>query len=254
MAKKIVPYVNVCLMIILLLSFFCYVKDQYALSIFIKHLRSELIIDEDKEITIEELYSMQDYLINVINTRSEGFQNKRPIYGYNINYILKTKTGNCGEGTRLIMNILMRFGIPTRRVYLHGPSELHVVPEVKLSEKWMIIESINGPGEDFKSLLRKLELSVSSYFSTGNYRFHYIPKHEIGSYGFRNFSYWPLNALVNNRLFLTELYIHKPPSQITEYVLENPPLIIVFSSCMLLIIFNIILLKNKRKFNRCNMN
>ena len=80
---------------------------------------------------------------------------------------------------------------------------------------------------------------IEDYFDFGPFRYHVTPRRKIHVYNFYNFSYLPFNGILNNRLFKTEIYFHKPVAKFINFLLETPNLMYLVFWIFLLFIMSI---------------
>lgn len=199
----------------------------------------EKIYNISKPYDKEEVITLVKHYQKNINCKDPTIAINRPKIGWTLYTILKRKQGLCGEGARLLFHSLALSGIQSRRIYMHGNNGLHVILEFKNNNKWLIMETINGFGEDFNRKVFETDITLDSLFSIGPYRFHYTPKNYIYNYGINNFSYLPLNGVLNNKTFKTEIYVHKPLPFFVNYILESPDLLYVIILLIILLIINL---------------
>jgi len=207
--------------------------------------RTEALLHLSSNYKNQEIIAIRNHILNDIDFTSPHVAKARPKIGWSVKEIIKKREGLCGEGARLLFHILTKRGINSRRVYLHGNTTLHVILECKINNKWVLLETINGPGDDFKDHLDSLSVGINNLFSFGPYRYYVVPTEFTKKFGFNNFSYLPLNGLFNNSLLKTEIYVHRPLPYIINYLLESPELAKAFFGFVLLFLLNVKMLMSK---------
>lgn len=93
------------------------------------------------------------------NTDIEAFEAldifNRPFLRESTQFLLKHKEGLCGEGTRVLVNVLNRLGFDSTRVTLYDDrlNSAHTLVAVKIDEREFFVDSINS----WPSVTRLLE-------------------------------------------------------------------------------------------------
>jgi hypothetical protein len=194
----------------------------------------------NKPYSDEEILIIRDYIIKDIDCQSPSIAICRPKIGWSVKEIILRKQGLCGEGSRLLYNILAKSKIESRRIYLHGSRCLHIILEYRNSKnKWILLETINGNSEYFKKVIDSNTYTIDSLFTFGPYRYHVSPRSLALLNGFSNYSYFPTNGIFNNGVFLSEVYIHKAPSSFVSLIFERTHLFIIFILIIILLCINI---------------
>ena len=199
--------------------------------------------------TDKDILAVRDYIYNDIDFRCGTIAPSRPQIGWTVRQILKKRQGLCGEGSRLIYHILRKNNIPTRRIYLHGNATLHVIIEYESENgEWVLLETINGPGEEFMQKLDQDMITLDSLFNFGPYRYHVTPKPFASKFGYNNFSYYPLNGLLNNSKFKTEVYVHRPMHSYLNYLSEAHEVFLIkfFFALLMLVNIDLIVVKTRK--------
>jgi len=233
---------NLTIVIFLFYFIALYIQERVFLNMYISKIEKEIHINQS--INYENILAIRNYLIQNLDFTSPEIAKKRSRIGWSITDIISKRQGLCGEGSRLLFFILRHYGIDSRRVYLHGPNNLHVILELKLDNSWRSLETINGPSKMFKDTLDIYRKPITFFFPFSTYRFHIIPSHIMVQNGFANYSYFPFNGLFNSSLFRSEVYIHKPMPFFLTYVSESPPLMYMSCLILFLIILNLAYIKN----------
>lgn len=106
-----------------------------------------------------------------INESSFGTLNlaERPFLREDVGFLLTHKEGVCGEGTRVIVNLLNRLGFDATRITLYNKQlqSAHTLVSVLIDENEFFVDSINSSAEVNKLL-------VNTDISTNDFNFlHY---------------------------------------------------------------------------------
>lgn len=228
--------VNIVIICFLILLFHHFVHEQILLKRYIKKIETETQIS--KPYHTEDIILIRDFVNDNITHMQSDLVEQRPQIGWTVRKILINQQGLCGEGTRLLFHILRQGGVKSRRFYLHGNQCLHVILEYKNSnENWVLLEAINGPGEEWRTALNN-SFTVDSLFNFGPYRYHVTPKKFLENYCYRNFSYSPLNGMLNNKFFKTEIYVHRPAPSIINFLMETHELFLFLFFTAFLVFYN----------------
>jgi len=228
--------INIIIIFFIILLFLHLVQERILLSRYIQEIENEIPIT--KPYDSEDIILVKDFVYNDIDHMSPELVRKRPQVGWTVRKILIQKQGLCGEGTRLLFHILRQGGIESRRLYLHGNQCLHVILEYKNgNKKWVLLETINGPGEEFRNVLDG-NFTIDSLFNFGPYRYHVTPNHFMQNYCYRNFSYLPFNGMLNNKVFKTEIYVHRPAPSIINFLSEKHELFLFILFLTSFVIYN----------------
>ena len=234
---KVKTILSVILSAIIIVFIIKYIHDRIILSSYINTIIDSTELDDNY--SYNDLLKIRDFIERDIDHDSREISLERPKIGWSIGKIINRRQGLCGEGTRLLYHIYNKLGFNSRRVYLHGNTKVHVLLEVKIDNMWVLIESINGPGKYFTEYLDISAKSISDYFLYGPWRYHVTPKEFMYEYGYYNYSYLPLNGLLNNKYTFTEVYVHRPMPAGINYILETPYLLYLTFLLGVLLLINI---------------
>ena len=234
--KLLIILCRVIILIFILINVYHLIQDRVNLGIYLNTIEDRIGIKPP--LSYENILDIRNFVLNDIDSSSINTK-KRPKIGWTLRKIIKNKKGLCGEGARLLFHILNYYNLDSRRVYLHGNDTLHVVLEVGMDGKWFLLDTINSPGENFRNMLDEQKGPIEEYFDFGPFRYHVTPRDKIQVYKFVNFSYLPFNGILNNRIFKTEMYIHKPVPKCINLLLETPNLIYLLFWIILLFIMSI---------------
>lgn len=231
---KIVINTITILLLIVLLSHI--IHERILLNRYIRNLEDKIQVA--KPYDSDDIILIRDFVNEDIERMPPELVQKRPQAGLTVRKILIRRQGLCGEGTRLLYHILRSGGVKSRRLYLHGNQCLHVLLEYKARDhKWYLLETINGPGEEFRNALNN-NFTIDSLFNFGPYRYHVTPNQFLKNYCYQNFSYLPLNGMLNNKFFRMEVYVHRPLPSIINYFQEKHELFIFLLFLTFLILYN----------------
>lgn len=105
----------------------------------------------------------------------------RPFLRRNTEWLLRAREGWCGEGTRVIVNLLGRLGIDATRVTLYDSRlrGLHTLVSIRIGGKERLVDSINTPDE-FNAFIEREELSTAN-FRLLHYTDDIVARHAIGA-------------------------------------------------------------------------
>ena len=205
-----------------ILEFGFYIRDfKYYKQYISKNLK---FLDKINNID-DKVVVLRDYVRGRIKTVSHGKfynVNKRPFLRHTARETLIYEEGQCGEGTRVIINLLMAEGIKARRVYLCG-SGAHVALEYFNGERWIFLDSINSP-EWFYKATTKEKMPVQEFFSYNKKIGCIIPPYKYGP-TFTNYSYFWIPKLIPASAGIMA-YLHKPFPYLFTIIYENPPLLL----------------------------
>ena len=211
MKSKILLGFTIVSLISVIYFSFLYVQDKHYVKGYIKYLNENSIINGEMS-SYEKSIGIRDFILRSINTdlRTCKFfdYSRRPLWGYRVSDILKSREGQCGEGTRLLINILSALDIPSRRVYLYNYTMNHALVEIFDGKYWILLDSINSP-PNFREYTIFEKRRIEDYFNT-NKRNWTVPKEKMAAFGFYNYSYFNWNKLSSNKFLKTEIYMHKP--------------------------------------------
>lgn len=242
---------NIILVGIILFLGIRIIEERVLLKRYIEQLEQKQNIS--KPYSSNDIIEIRDYILSDIDFKSGDIAPSRPKIGWTVRKIIKKRQGLCGEGSRLLFHILKCDDIKSRRIYLHGNNTLHVIIEyLNSSGDWQLLETINGPGKNFRNRMDNNLMSVDSLFNFGPYRFHVTPTDFAKKYDYLNFSYLPLNGIFNNAALKTEVYVHRPMPAFINYFLERHEffLAIIFMIAVFIINAKQITLLIKRFINK----
>ena len=220
--KKIFVICIVILMGFSLLEFGYYLRD---LNFYKKYINTHLGYIKTLPSITEKAEAIRDYVRKEIKPVSHGkFYNvdRRPFLRHTARETLIYKEGQCGEGTRVIINLLSVIGVKARRVYLCGEGG-HVALEYYNGEKWIFLDSINSPQWFYKETTKD-RLPVASFFGENKSIGCVIPPYRYGP-TFTNYSYFWFGKIVPKSTGLM-MYLHKPLPYMFTIINENPPLLL----------------------------
>ncbi len=88
----------------------------------------------------------------------------RPFLREDVGFLLTHKEGLCGEGSRVIVDILNRLGFNATRITLYNKNlePTHTLASVLIGEKEVFIDSINSD-EDFNQFLNEFDVSTEHF-------------------------------------------------------------------------------------------
>ena len=216
---RVCRIINIAIILILAVLLTRLIEERVILNKYVKIL--EQTIGVTKPFSDGDIIKIRDYIYNDVEHMQIEHVKTRPKVGWRVARIIKKREGLCGEGTRLLYHIYRKGGVESRRLYFHGNKYMHVLLEVKKSDKmWYLLETINGPDDDFKEML-SADYKIEELFSFGPYRYHVVPGHFFDNYNYYNFSYLPLNGAFNNKVFKTEIFVHQPVPKIINLLLET---------------------------------
>lgn len=88
----------------------------------------------------------------------------RPFLRRDTAFLLGAREGLCGEGTRVIVNLLQRLGFDATRVTLYGQhlQGLHTLVSIRLGDRELLVDSINSP-DSVNRLLNRGDLSTRDF-------------------------------------------------------------------------------------------
>lgn len=182
---------------------------------------------------------------------------ERHLWGYRVSDIINNKTaGECGEVTRLLLNVLKRMDIPARRVTFYLNNDfVHALLEVKINGRWLMVDTSNGPA-GLKEFITNNPASINDHFQSKGISKNnsFNVSEELQEFGITHFTYFfNLNSILY-KLLGFHLYIVKPLPTWIYYIIENPPLLAAwFSLVILLAITLLTILRNKKNKKKESM-
>jgi hypothetical protein len=89
---------------------------------------------------------------------------RRPFLREDTGFLLEAREGLCGEGTRVIVNLLLELGFDATRVVLYDRqlNPIHTLVSIVIDGEEYFIDSINSP-DDFNNYLRDHQFSAKSF-------------------------------------------------------------------------------------------
>jgi len=89
---------------------------------------------------------------------------RRPFLRESVSELLTYKEGLCGEGTRVITDILNRLGFDSTRVTLYNRQlrSVHTLVSVEIQNREFLVDSINSP-DNFNALVRNYDVSRDDF-------------------------------------------------------------------------------------------
>ena len=164
---------------------------------------------------------------------------ERPFLREDVGFLLTHKEGVCGEGTRVIVNLLSRLGFNASRITLYNRElqSSHTLVSVVIDEQEFFLDSINSPAE-VNELLRNNNIS-SNDFNLMHYSDNISTRREfvrtgqsgIGPEGLIKFfdRYWlysyeatPYSKLLTKIGFDVRVFNFKRPNQWISILSEKP--------------------------------
>lgn len=89
---------------------------------------------------------------------------ERPFFRRSTEWLLTAREGWCGEGTRVLVNLLGRMGFDATRVTLYDSrlQAMHTLVSIRIDGKERLVDSINTPPE-VNEFLERVALSTASF-------------------------------------------------------------------------------------------
>ena len=105
----------------------------------------------------------------------------RPFLRRDVEWLLRAREGCCGEGTRVMVNLLGRLGFDATRVTLYDSRlrGLHTLVSIRVGGKERLVDSINTP-DDLNAFIEREELSTAS-FPVLHYADDIVVRHTMGA-------------------------------------------------------------------------
>ena len=116
----------------------------------------------------ESAIKVSDQVRSDFNTERGTFKvldlNKRPFLREDTKLLLTCREGVCGEGTRVLVNLLQKIGYNATRITLYNKvlSPSHTLVSIKLDNKEFLLDSINS-SEGINSFLRNNNISTADF-------------------------------------------------------------------------------------------
>ncbi len=121
-----------------------------------------------KSITKETAVRVSDLVRKDFNINKNTFaalnMKKRPFLREDVGFLLTYKEGLCGEGARVIVNLLNRLGFDATRITLFNRKLLssHTLASIVINEHEFLVDSINSSVE-FNELVKNTDISTTDY-------------------------------------------------------------------------------------------
>jgi len=89
---------------------------------------------------------------------------KRPFLRHDTAFLLRAREGLCGEGTRVLVNLLARLGLDATRLTLYDAhlQAVHTLVSIRTGGRERLVDSINTPPE-LNAFLERAELSTADF-------------------------------------------------------------------------------------------
>jgi|GEM_PF-5541431 len=166
----------------------------------------------------------------------------RPLLGYKVKDILRHGEGQCGESARLLYHIFREQGILCRRVYLYGAGRQHVVLELLLNDRWVILDT-NNTRQDFYETTTTGNLSMSDLFNT-DMKYGIIEPTQLNRF-YSSYSYFNIAKLFSFLGWTT--LVHRPMPAFFIYVYETPSFFYILMCLCVISADSILLIRVIRK-------
>ncbi|MCK5697044.1 MAG: hypothetical protein KAI02_02720 [Gammaproteobacteria bacterium] len=214
-------------------------------------------------ITKETAVQVSNQVRKDFNINESSFVNlnlaDRPFLREDVGFLLIHKEGVCGEGTRVIINLLNRLGFDATRITLYNKKlqSAHTLVSVLIDKNEFFVDSINSLDEVNK-LLVKTNISSNDfnflhYTDNLSKRREFVESNTLDkSKEFINFfkEYWlysyeatPYSKLLTKIGFNVKVFNFNRPNQWLSLIAEKPNLVMLFISLMTSIIIMYLLSK-----------
>ncbi|MCC7487570.1 MAG: hypothetical protein IT529_21560 [Burkholderiales bacterium] len=196
-----------------------------------------------------------DFLVDETRWRRLSMS-RRPFLRHDTLTLLEAREGLCGEGTRVIVNLLLTLGFDATRVVLYDEQlqAVHALVSVVIDGKESLIDSINSP-EGLNAILRANPIGVDSFDLvpyTGDILSARELKRRTGKHvkdprlaAFWLYSYEavPLTKLFNVLALNVRAFNHTRPYRWLSLLAEKPNLLLAISwaSAMALAVLAIVI-------------
>ncbi len=195
-------------------------------------------------------FNVSDQIRSDFNTNESSFTSldmmNRPFLRESSLVLLNYKEGLCGEGTRLIVNLLNRLGFNATRITLYNSKlqPAHTLVSVVIDKKEFLVDSINS-SQNVNDLLKRIDISSNDfnlmhYSSDPEIRRKFIVKdYESNIKGYTDFFniYWlysyeatPYSKLITKLGFDVRIFNFKRPNHYISNLAEKPYLIMALVS------------------------
>jgi hypothetical protein len=187
---------------------------------------------------------------------------ERPILREDVGFLLTYREGLCGEGARVIVDLLNRLGFDATRITLYNKvlESSHTLVSIVINEKELLVDSINSTAE-VNELLRKYDVSPSDFnlmhydnnFGAISSKFIPIKDHQIKP-EFKNFlnHYWlysyeaePFSKILTKIGLDIRVFNFKRPTHIISILAERPNTVMFFITLFFAIFYIYILYQFK---------
>lgn len=220
----------------------------------VSQVRENMIIDKYLEfhdltnlsISKESAVRISDDIRSNFNIKQSTFTalnlNNRPFLREDAGHLLTIREGLCGEGTRVIVNLLQRLGYDATRVTLYNKhlQSAHTLVSVKIGEKEFFVDSINSLKAVNQSL-RDNDVSAMN-FNVLHYTDNLSKRRLFKSTESNNdfFDYWlysyealPYTKLITRMGLDVRIFNFQRPRLIFSSLAEKPNLIMALVSFLL---------------------
>ena len=162
--KKHIISVTIAGLFMLLAIYFAtlYLTDQREVSRFLDKVTESPGFYGEALSDYSYLIQIRDNVVAKISLDKTKLGRRKP-WGYRVSTIIRKQSGQCGEVTRLLINLLHRLHIPSRRVTLLGKDFMHAVIEANVGGRWVLIDTTNSPMH-FKEIVTHNPRSILEYF------------------------------------------------------------------------------------------
>ena len=122
----------------------------------------------DLPISKETAIRISNQIRNEFNIDEKSFKtlklSKRPFLRNDTLFLLTHKEGLCGEGTRVIVNLLNELGFDATRITLYNRNlkGLHTLISVVINGEEFLIDSINSP-EEINNIINNYNISTADF-------------------------------------------------------------------------------------------
>ncbi len=195
-------------------------------------------------LTMETAIKVSDQVRKDFNIDEKTFKtlrmDERPFLRNDTSYLLRHKEGLCGEGTRVIVNLLRDMGFDATRVTVYNKhlEASHTLVSVKLDDGEFFVDSINT-SDAANQLLRKEYISIDS-FNVLHYNSSYaermefdrrakvIPDHAkpfFDHYWLYSYEAMPYGKILAKLGFDVRIFNFTRPPQFISSLAEKPNLI-----------------------------
>lgn len=186
---------------------------------------------------------VSDQVRRDFNTDERSFKtlkmSRRPFLREDTEFLLRYKEGLCGEGTRVLVNLLQRAGFDATRITLYDRdlNSAHTLVSVRLDGKEFLVDSINSTPEtnaylrttdvatdDFKLLHYSDDYSARADFSSARMKRPANPFFE--QYWLYSYEATPYSKLLNKAGMDLRIFNFNRPTMAVSALAEKPRLIL----------------------------